>query len=340
MSWQAISLDLPTLMGLAVAFSVVMYVIMDGFDLGVGILFIFAPSDDDRDLMMNSIAPFWDGNETWLVLGGTLLIAAFPLAYATLLPAFYVPIMALLFALIFRGIAFEFRFRATRFRWLWDWAFSGGAALAGFCQGLVLGGFVGGIKLRDGAFAGGTFDFLSAFGVLCGFGMIAGYALLGGCWLIFKTGGPTGAYGRAAARIALPATLAFIAAVSIWTPLTHREIAQRWFSWPNIGFLSPVPVLTALVALAIWRSIPGPREARPFLLSIALFLLGFLGLGISLWPYAVPYGATLWQAASSPATLAFVGIGTAVIVPIILCYVGYAYWVFRGKTSPGAGYGH
>src|SRR5579871_6873023 len=300
--------DLPAFLGFAVAFSVVMYVVMDGYDLGVGILFVPAPHDSDRDTMMNSIAPFWDGNETWLVLGGTLLIAAFPLAYATLLPAFYVPILTMLFALIFRGIAFEFRFRASRLRRLWDFAFSGGSILAGFCQGLVLGGFIDGIHVEGGAFAGGTFDFASAFSVVCGFGLVAGYALLGATWLMLRTEGATAAYARAAAPVALAITLAFIAAVSLWTPLTHSHIAQRWFSWPNIAFLSPVTIVTALVAFGIWRAINAAQAARAFLLSIGLFLLAFLGLGISLWPYAVPYDATLWQAASSPATLAFVGI--------------------------------
>jgi cytochrome bd ubiquinol oxidase subunit II len=331
--------DLPLLLGLAVGFSIVMYVIMDGFDLGVGILFPFAPSDADRDLMMNSLAPLWDGNETWLVLGGTLLIAAFPLAYATLLPALYVPLVVMLFALIFRGIAFEYRFRATRFRRLWDWAFSGGSAVAGFCQGLALGAFINGIPVENRAFSGDTFDFLSAFAIVCGFGLIAGYALLGASWLIFKTTGTTGAYGRVATRWALPATLAFIALISIWTPVAHPEIARRWFSWPNIGFLWPVPIVTGLIAYGIWRALVWGRDAHPFLLSIALFMLGFLGLGISLWPYAVPYVATLWQASSSEPTQIFVGIGTAVILPIILCYLGYAHWIFRGKTAPSGGYG-
>jgi len=290
--------------------------------------------------MMNSIAPFWDGNETWLVLGGTLLIAAFPLAYATLLPAFYVPIMVMLFALIFRGIAFEFRFRAGRFRRLWDFAFSGGSILAGFCQGVILGGFIDGIHVENGAYAGGTLDFASAFSLACGLGLLAGYALLGATWLMLRTEGTTAAYARAAAAVALVITLAFIAVISLWTPLTHPGIAQRWFSWPNIAFLSPVPLLTGLLAFGIWRAIGRAQEGRPFLLSIGLFLLAFLGLGISLWPYAVPYQATLWQAASSPATLAFVGAGTAVIMPITLGYLAYAHWVFRGKTSHGAGYGH
>jgi cytochrome d ubiquinol oxidase subunit II len=332
--------DLPLLLGLAVAFSVVMYVIMDGFDLGVGILFPFAPSDADRDVMMNSIAPHWDGNETWLVLGGTLLIAAFPLAYATLLPAFYIPLVFMLFALVFRGVAFEFRFQATRWRPLWDWAFSGGSALAGFCQGLVLGGFINGIPVNNRSFVGGTFDFVNAFNVVCGLGLIAGYALLGATWLVFKTAGTSGAFGRTVAPYALLATLAFLALISIWTPLVHPEIAHRWLSWPNIGFLWPVPIVTGLVAYGIWLGIRGPDEGWPFALTIALFLLGFLGLGISLWPYAVPYTATLWDASSSPPTLTFVGIGTAVILPIVLGYLGYAHWIFRGKTSPRSGYGH
>src|SRR6266849_1255255 len=191
---------LPVLLGLAVVFSVVMYVVMDGFDLGVGILFPFAPSDADRAVMISSIAPFWDGNETWLVMGGTLLLAAFPLAYATLLPAFYVPLLTMLFALILRGIAFEFRFRASRFRNVWDWAFSGGSLLAALCQGMVLGGFIAGIPVEGRAFAGGTYDFLTAFAVVCGLGLAAGYALLGAAWLIFKTAATTAAYGNAAVR--------------------------------------------------------------------------------------------------------------------------------------------
>lgn len=332
--------DLPVLLGLGVAFGVVMYVIMDGYDLGVGILFPYAPSDADRDVMMNSLAPLWDGNETWLVLGGTLLLAAFPLAYATILPALYVPLVVMLFALIFRGVAFEFRFRAVRFQRLWDWAFSGGSTIAGFCQGLALGAFINGIPVENRAFSGGTFDFFSGFTVACGFGLIAAYTLLGATWIIFKTTGTTEAYGRTATRLALPATLVFIALISVWTPLVHPQIAQRWFSWPNIGFLWPVPIVTALVAYGIWQTSGRARETEPFLLSIILFLLGFLGLGISLWPYAVPYAATLWDASSSRPTQAFVGIGTAVVLPIILAYLGYVHWIFRGKTSPETGYGN
>jgi cytochrome d ubiquinol oxidase subunit II len=332
--------DLPVLLGAAVVFAVVMYVVMDGFDLGIGILFPFAPDEPERSTMINSIAPFWDGNETWLVMGGTLLLAAFPLAYATLLPAFYVPLLTMLFALIFRGVAFEFRFRAERHRRVWDWAFAGGSQLASFCQGVVLGGFISGIPMAGGAFGGGTFDFLSWFAVVCGLGVMAGYALLGATWLIVKTDGLGAKFGRSAARIALPATLAFVALVSIWTPIAFPHIGRRWFEWPNIAYLSPVPIVTALVAFGIWRHIERHSERRPFLLSIALFLLAFLGLGISLWPYAIPYQATVWQAAASPPTLLFVGIGAAIVLPIVLGYMAFAFRVFRGKTGTDTGYGH
>jgi cytochrome bd ubiquinol oxidase subunit II len=332
--------DLPLLLGIAIALGIAVYVIMDGFDLGVGILFPFAPSEAERDLMMISIAPTWDGNETWLVLGGTLLFAAFPVAYATLLPAFYVPLIGMLLSLIFRGVAFEFRFRTKRFRGIWDWAFSGGSALAGFCQGLVLGGVVDGISVRNGVFSGGTSDFLSSFAITCGVGLIAGYALLGATWLILKTAGTTGAFARAAARPLLPLTLAFIAIISIWTPLAHVQIAQRWFSWPNFGFLLPVPIVTALVGYGVWRAIARGQEVQPLVLSIVLFLLAYFGLGVSLWPYAVPYSVTFRQAAPSEPTLMFVGVGVAVTLPVILAYLCYAYWVFRGKTTAETGYGH
>lgn len=327
------SLDLPLLFALVLAFAVAMYVVMDGFDLGIGILFPFAPEDADRDMMMNSIAPIWDGNETWLVMGGTLLIGAFPVAYATLLPAFYIPLMAMLFALIFRGIAFEFRFRATRFRRFWDWSFAGGSALAAFCQGLVLGGFIDGVPIRDNIFAGTAFGFLSPFAVACGLGLMPGYALLGAGWLIFKTEGGTAAFARRAAKPALIATLCFIAFISLWTPLAHAAIAERWFSLPNILFLWPVPLLTAFLAWRIWRAIDDAREATPFLLSALLFLLALLGLGVSIFPYAVPRSVTIWQAAASEPSLRFIGIGVAIILPITLAYLAYAHWIFRGKTS-------
>ncbi|HXJ02420.1 MAG TPA: cytochrome d ubiquinol oxidase subunit II [Micropepsaceae bacterium] len=331
-------LDLPLIFALTVAFSVGLYVVLDGFDLGIGILFLLAADSRDRDVMMNSVGPVWDGNETWLVMGGVLLFAAFPLVYAVVLPALYAPLMAMLFALIFRGVAFEFRFRARRFRAAWDWAFSLGSGLAALMQGLMLGAFIDGIAVRDGHFAGGTFSFLSPFAVACAFGVVAGYALLGAVWLIYKTEGTTQSFARMAAPWALAATLVFIGIISIWTPLTHPAIAQRWFSLPDFFFLSPVPLVTAALAFGIWRSVPGPHDGLPFLLSIGLALVAYAGLGVSLWPYAIPESVTIWEAAGAPDTLIFLGVGTAAILPLTLAYLGYAYWTFRGKA--GSGYGH
>ncbi|HEY4266150.1 MAG TPA: cytochrome d ubiquinol oxidase subunit II [Micropepsaceae bacterium] len=329
-------LDLPLLFALTVAFSVGLYVLLDGLDLGIGILFLLAPDDAARDTMMNSVGPVWDGNETWLVMGGVLLFAAFPLVYAVVLPAFYVPLMLMLFALVFRGVAFEFRFRAHRSRFLWDWAFSLGSGLAALMQGMMLGAFIDGISVRDGHFAGSTFSFLTPFALAAAFGVAAGYALLGAAWLIYKTDGPAQVFARGIAPWTLAATVVFIGIVSIWTPLAHANIAQRWFSLPNIFFLWPVPLVTGALALGIWRAIPQRRDGRPLLLSVLLVLMGYAGLGISLWPYAIPQSVTIWQAAGAPDTLMFLGIGTAIILPVTLAYLGYAYWTFRGKV--GAGY--
>lgn len=329
---------LPILFAIAMTFGIAMYVISDGFDLGVGILFLLAPTEHDRDLMMNSIAPIWDGNETWLVFGGTVLIAAFPVTYATVLPAFYLPLVLMLFGLIFRGVAFEYRFRARAGRPLWDWAFSAGSILATFTQGLVLGGYINGIAVQNEVFAGSAYGILTPFALVCGLGLLAGYALLGATWLICKTVGSTRDFGRAAAIPSLALSALFLLAISIWTPLDHRYVALRWFSAPDIHYIWIPPLLTALVLYGIWRALHRAHDAMPFVLSIVLFLLALLGLGISLWPYAVPYSVTLWQAASSTSTLIFLGIGTVVILPIILLYLAYAHWVFRGKSS-GGGYG-
>lgn len=329
------SLDLPLIFAFIVALSVCLYVMLDGFDLGIGILFPFASSDRERDAMMNSIGPVWDGNETWLVMGGTLLFAAFPVVYAAVLPALYAPLMLMLFALIFRGVAFEFRFRATRSRPAWNWAFSLGSGIAALMQGLMLGAFIDGVPIRDGRFAGDTLSFFSAFAAASGFGVVAGYALLGAAWLIYKTEGSTQAFARAAAPWTLAGTLLFIGIVSVWTPFAHPGIAQRWFSLPNFLFLWPVPFVTAALALWLWRSFLGTRDGLPFLLALALFLIAYLGLGISLWPYAIPESVTIWEAAGAPDTLVFLGVGTAIVLPVTIGYLGYAHWMFRGKITGG-----
>jgi cytochrome d ubiquinol oxidase subunit II len=322
------------LIGAAVAF----YVILDGFDLGVGILFPYAGNERERDQMMNSIAPFWDGNETWLVLGGGGLWVAFPQAYAVIMPALYLPIMVMLLGLIFRGVAFEFRWVAAPSQKYWNFAFAGGSTLAAFCQGLVLGGLIQGIKVENGAFAGGAFDWATPFALLCGLGVAAGYALLGATWLVMKTEGVVAGRGRRQAKSALVAVLVFMGLVSIWTPLAFERSAARWFSTPNIFFLWPVPLVTALTALLAWRWLEDRREVLPFLASIVLFLLGYLGLVISTFPYLVPPTLTIWQTAAVPASQIFLLLGTVALLPIIFGYIVFVYWLFRGKVREGEGY--
>lgn len=327
-------MDLPLLFALVAAGAVALYVIADGFDLGIGILFLLAPRGRDRDLMMQSVAPFWDGNETWLVLGGAGLWAAFPMAYYVLLPAFYLPIMAMLFALILRGISFEFRFQATRFQRVWDFAFAGGSLVAAICQGLILGGFIQGVAVENGYFAGGPFSFVSFLGLLCAAGIVGGYALLGAGWLIWRTDGPTQVFAREVAHAALLLAVAMMAVVSAWTALTEPQVAARWFAWPGTLWLGLLPLAAAGVAVLIWRSLWGRHDSRPFLLAVALFLLGYAGLIISVWPNVVPYHATIWQAAADEATLRFALLGIFVVLPLVLAYTVHAYWVFRGKTVP------
>jgi cytochrome bd ubiquinol oxidase subunit II len=322
-----------TLIGTAVA----MYVILDGFDLGIGILFPFARNERERDQMMRSIAPFWDGNETWLVLGGGGLLVAFPKAYAVVMPAFYLPVIVMLLSLVFRGIAFEFR-TVSRSKIWWNRAFTIGSILAAFAQGVILGGLVHGVSVRDGAYAGGAFDWATPFGLLCGLALVAGYGLLGATWLAMKTIGPVADRARVQSKQFLIAVLAFMAVVSLWTPLAEPRIAARWFSLPNFYFLWPVPLVTALVALAAWRWIGQRRDVPPFLATIALFLLGYLGLVISNFPYLVPPTLTVWETAAAPASQIFMLIGTLVLLPIILGYVGFIYWLFRGKVREGEGY--
>ena len=327
---------LPVIWAAIIGAAVAMYVILDGFDLGIGILFPFAQTERERDQMMNSVAPFWDGNETWLVLGGAGMMVAFPPAYSIILPALYLPVIIMLLALVFRGVAFEFRWLGVTSKG--HWTFAAGSALAAFCQGLILGGLIQGIKVENGAFAGGAFDWATPFAVLCDLGLVTGYGLLGATWLIMKTEGTIAKRARTQAKLLLLAVLVFMAIVSVWTPLAFERVAERWFALPNILFFWWVPAATALVAFAIWRSIETGREALPFIASIALFLLGYLGLVISNFPYLVPPSLTIWQTAAAPATHVFMLMGTLVMLPIILGYTIFVYWTFSGKLREGEGY--
>jgi cytochrome d ubiquinol oxidase subunit II len=322
-----------------IGFGVFMYVLMDGFDLGVGILFRAAPGEEARDLMMNSVAPIWDGNETWLVLGGVGLLAAFPVAYAVILPALYFPILVMLLALIFRGISFELRFKATPSgRRRWNAAFHYGSALATLAQGVVLGAFVQGFRVEGGAFAGTAFDWATPFCLLTAISLLLGYALLGATWLIIKTEGMLQAWARRQARRLAVAVVVAMAAVSVATAFLNPQISSRWFSWPNIGELSPVPLITALLALGLWRAIDRGAEFLPFLCAVALFAMGYIGLAISLWPNIVPPAISLWEAAAAPRSQAFLLVGTLFLLPVILGYTAWSYWVFRGKVRGGVGY--
>jgi len=323
-----------------IAFAVLAYTLLDGFDLGVGILFTVERRDADRDVMLNSVAPVWDGNETWLVLGGGGLFAMFPLAYAVILPALYPAIIAMLLALVFRGVGFEFRFRAAtaRGRAAWDAAFLSGSALAAFCQGLVLGGLLQGIRVVDRVYAGGWWDWLTPFTVLCGAAVVIGYAMLGACWLVWRTDGLLQQRCRRHARVLAVATLGCIVAVSLWTPLLNPAFSQRWFGWPGIVLTSPVPILVAAVGWAFWRGLSRGHQFTPLLCAQAWFVLCYAGLGISLFPLIAPPSITIWEAAAPPSSQAFLLVGAAVLIPVILAYTGFAYWVFRGKVRPGMHY--
>ena len=315
-----------------------LYVLLDGFDLGIGILHGFAPTAGDRDLMMNSIAPIWDGNETWLVFGGLALISVFPLAFAIILPALYFPILVMLLALAFRGVAFEFRFRDPRGRAFWDRAFHYGSVIATFVQGMVLGSFIQGFQVEGRQFAGGAFDFLTLFSVMTGVALVFGYALLGVGWLIMKTEGTLRDWARRAGKVCLAAVLVGVTTVYVWTPLHVPTVAARWYSWPDVLFLGPAALLAFAACAWEWRALGGPNDAAPFVIAILMFLMSYLSIAISLWPMVVPYRFTVWQAASSPSTQAFLLVGTLFMLPIILMYSGWSYWVFRGKIRRDVGY--
>jgi cytochrome d ubiquinol oxidase subunit II len=331
---------LPLIWAGLLAFAIIAYVVLDGFDLGVGILFLVEHDEEDRDVMMNTVAPVWDGNETWLVLGGGGLFAVFPLAYAVVMPALYAAIIGMLLALVLRGVAFEFRFKArTRGgRRLWSLAFTAGSLIAAICQGLALGGLVQGIHIANRAYAGGWWDWVTGFTILCGFAVAAGYALLGATWLIWRTDGALQARCRRHARALGVGVLSLIIVVSLWTPMLNPRFTARWFAWPEIALTSPVPILVALLAWMFWHGLSRRHDATPFFAVLGWFVLCYVGLGISLFPYIVPPDLTIWQAAAPPASQGFLLVGAAVLVPIILAYTGYAYWVFRGKVRPGMHY--
>ena len=325
--------DLPMFFAFIIAFAILAYVVMDGFDLGIGILFPLLPVGRERDSAINSVAPVWDGNETWLVMGGGGLLAAFPLAYGMILSALYAPIIAMLLALVFRGVAFEFRWRDQRHRPLWDLAFTGGSIVAALAQGITLGALLQGIAVQNRTYAGGWFDWLTPFSLLVGVSLVCGYALLGSTWLVMKSEGPLQERcHRLAFRLGI-ATIVAMAAVSAATPFLRDAYWMRWFAWPQVLFTAQVPLLVAIVTFVLFWSLRRGHHYTPFLMALALFGLGLAGLGISLYPYVVPPSVSIWDAAAPDDSLKFMLPGVLVIVPIILAYTGFSYWVFRGKTG-------
>lgn len=330
---------LPVVWFFIISFAVMMYVLLDGFVLGIGILAPFADDAGQRDHMMNTAAPVWDGNETWLVMGGAGLMAAFPRAYAILLSTLYLPTLIMLIALIFRGVAFEFRFKATQTRVIWGVAFAVGSLITAFMQGLILGALVEGMPLSGGKYVhNAAFAWFSPFSVLTGVAVVFGYALLGATWLVLKTEGRVQRIAFDLARPLMLAVIAFMLLVSSWLPFLDLNLMQRWFSWPSLLYLSPVPILAVVNAAALWLAVIGNREVAPFVLSMCFFLLGFVGLAIGMWPNIVPPTLSIWDAASPPSSQGFVLIGAIFMIPAVLAYTTYSYRVFRGKVVAGEGY--
>lgn len=333
--------DLSLIWALIIVFGVMMYVILDGFDLGVGVLFLVIRDKEERDVMMNTVAPIWDGNETWLVLGGAGLFAAFPLAYSVVLSALYLPLIFMLLGLIFRGVAFEFRFKASdKNRHWWDKAFIGGSIVATFFQGVSLGAFIIGIPVENNEFAGSSLDWIRPFPLFCGLALLAAYAQLGSTWLVMKTEGKLQSEMYRHSAYLMWILFVSIVVISIWTPLGHPDIADRWFSFPNIIYFSPVPILLLVCFFGTLTTLAHKATVAPFLLSLLVMFLGYSGFGISLWPHIIPKSITIWEAAAPEQSQLFALIGTLLILPIILTYTAWSYYVFRGKVKVGEGYHH
>jgi len=326
-------IDLTTIWAFIIAFAIFAYVVMDGFDLGIGILFPTFEVGRERDRAMNSIAPVWDGNETWLVLGGGGLFAAFPLAYAVILPATYPLIIAMLLGLVFRGVAFEFRWRDPAHRRFWDASFTAGSIVAALAQGMILGALLQGIDVTGRAYSGSWFDWLTPYTLLTGVGTVAGYALLGATWLVWKLDGEGQAHARKLGKIAALATLGLMAAISLMNLLVRPEYAAQWLSAPQIYFVAPIPIATLIVAGFMWHALSQDRHSKPFWLALALFFLGMAGLGATIWPHVVPPSITIWDAAAPERSQIFMLVGVAITMPLIIAYTAWAYWVFRGKVG-------
>lgn len=328
-------IDLSLIWVVIIAVGVLIYVVLDGFDLGIGVLFPLVKDRQERDVMMNTVAPVWDGNETWMVLGGAGLFAAFPLVYSTVLSALYMPIILMVISLIFRGVAFEFRFKANRTKHLWDQAFIWGSILASFFQGMILGAYIQGIETTNGIYTGGGLDWLTPFSIFTGLSVVVLYATLGCGWLIFKTDARVQDHMFSFMPKLIIALLVIFVAVSIYTPMVHADIANRWFSLPQLYYFSPVPILVVVFTILALLACKRRQEFAPFIYTLALVVLAYTGFLISLWPNIIPPSVTIWQAAAPHSSQLFALIGALVLMPIILFYTALSYWVFRDKVRVG-----
>lgn len=333
-------IDLPFVWAGIIGFAIFVYIVLDGFDLGTGILFPFAPSEECRNKMIMSIAPFWDGNETWLILGGGGLFAAFPYAYSIVMPGFYIPIIIMLLALVFRGVSFEFRFKASgRMKNFWDYCFHFGSLTAAFCQGIILGGFIEGVSMNNGKFSGIPFDWLSGFSLFCGIAITFSYALIGSTWLIMKTSGRTHDWAKKVSTYVGIYVFLFTGAISLFSPLINNYIYTRWFTAENFMLIGWLPILIILGFIYLYKTLHNLTDKNdyvPFVITIGIFTLCCLGLAFSIWPYIVPYEITIWQGAASSKSLSLLLVGAIPVIPIILIYTAYTYYIFRGKTDPGS----
>lgn len=333
-----VSTWLPVVWFAIIGFGVLMYVLMDGFVLGIGVLALFAEDERQLDHMMNTAAPIWDGNETWLVLGGAGLLAAFPKVYAVMLSALYLPVLLMLIALVLRGVSFEFRFKATTSRRIWGVCFAAGSIAAAFAQGLMLGAIVEGMPLQGGKYVGGPFAWFSPFSMLTAVAVVFGYALLGSTWLVMKTDGALQSIAFALTRPLVLVVVAFMGLVSAWLPFLRSEVMARWFEGGNFLWLSPIPLLAIVNAVLLWRAVLRRANYAPFILALTFFLLGYIGLMLGMWPNLLPPDLSIWQAAAPPSSQGFVLVGTLIMLPAVLGYTWWSYSIFRGKVAADAGY--
>lgn len=314
-----------------VAFVMILYVVLDGIGLGVGVLFPGAQGEAEQDVMIESIAPVWDANQTWIVFGGGAIFAAFPVVYGVLSSALYIPLITFVCGLIFRGVAFEFRANATR-KGPWNNAFFAGSLVAVMSQGMTLGGVLSGIRVVDGHFGGGALDWLNPFSVMVSVALVPGYTMLGSCYLILKTSGPVQERAYRQAMWSAMAVLAFMAVVTVWTPFHYPVVLTHWFAPPRIYFVWIFPVIGLAAAYTLFKGLTTRREYLPLLSAIGLFLSGYSGLLTSLYPFAIPPSVTIYQAAAQPESLSFMLLGVGVVLPLVVAYSFYSHWVFRGKV--------